>query len=280
MSTASLSRSQAILSLSEEQKESYRRNGYLLGLPPIYSPEEMQRINDELPNLLALLQPGETSKDIREWHENSTYLYDMVMNPRILDLVEGILGPDFYCWASSFFIKEPFTESTVGWHQDAYYWPMKPHHTVTVWLAFDDVGEENGAMKVIPGTHLHGILQHKRSVQTTSLLTLELETGTFSEADAVQFKLKAGEVSLHDDRIVHSSPANPSSRRRAGLTFRYSGTDVVNDLSVNPNFRAYMCRGVDRFHYNPGGAPPTERYGRRKDKPISIEEAGDKAIMG
>jgi chlorinating enzyme len=264
--------------LSKEQKEYFHRNGYLLGLPPIYTAEEMQKINAELPNLLALLEPGETSKDIREWHENSTYLYEMVMNPRILDLAESILGPDFYCWASSFFIKEPFTTSTVGWHQDAYYWPMKPHHTVTVWLAFDDVGEENGAMKVIPGSHLHGIMQHKRSVETSSVLTLELETGTFSEAEAVQFKLKAGEVSLHDDRIVHSSPANPSPRRRAGLTFRYSGTDVVNDLAVNPNFRAYMCRGVDRFHLNPVGVPPTQRFGRRTDKAISIEEAG--ARMG
>ena len=160
MSTASPSQSQASYSLSEEQKESYRRNGYLLGLPPIYTPEEMQRINAELPSLLALLEPGETSKHIREWHENSTYLYEMVMNPRILDLAEEIVGPDFYCWASSFFIKEPFTTATVGWHQDAYYWPMKPHHTVTVWLAFDDVDAENGAMKVIPGSHLHGIMQH------------------------------------------------------------------------------------------------------------------------
>jgi len=277
MSTASSSMSRASLSLSEEQKEYYHRNGYLLGLPPIYTPEQMQRINAELPSLLALLEPGETSKDIREWHENSTYLYEMVMNPGILDLAEGIVGPDFYCWASSFFIKEPHTNSTVGWHQDAYYWPMKPHHTVTVWLAFDDVDAENGAMKVIPGSHLHGIMQHKRSVETTSVLTLELETGTFSEAEAVQFKLKAGEVSLHDDRIVHSSPANPSPRRRAGLTFRYSGTDVINDLTVNPNFRAYMCRGVDRFHFNPVGVPPTQRFGRRTDKAISIEEAGDKA---
>ncbi len=264
--------------LSEEQKDFYRLNGYLLGLPPIYTAEEMKRINEELPNLLALLEPGETSKDIREWHENSTYLHEMVMNPKIHDLVEGILGPDFYCWASSFFIKEPHTNSTVGWHQDAYYWPMKPHHTVTVWLAFDDVDAENGAMKVIPGTHLHGILQHKRSVETSSILTLELETGTFSEAEAVQFKLKAGEVSLHDDRIVHSSPANPSPRRRTGLTFRYSGTDVVNDLSVNPNFREYMCRGVDRYHLNPVGSPPVERYGRRKDQAISVEEAGAKKM--
>lgn len=262
------------IQLTEAQKDFYRMNGYLLGLPPIYSPEEMQRINTELPQLLALLEPGETPKDIREWHETSTYLYEMVMNPKIHDLVEGILGPNFYCWASSFFIKEPFSKSTVGWHQDAFYWPMSPNHAVTIWLAFDDVDEENGGMKVVPGSHLHGILKHQRSTHTDSILTLELETGTFRESDAVQFKLEAGEVSLHDDRLVHSSPANLSPRRRAGLTFRYSGTDVKNDLSVNPNFKAYMCRGVDEYHLNPVGTPPTQRFARPAFKAVSIEEAG------
>jgi hypothetical protein len=42
---------------------------------------------------------------------------------------------------------------------------------------------------------------------------------------------------------------NPSDRERVGLTFRYSGTDVKNDLSVNPNFKPYLVRGVD--HYRP-----------------------------
>lgn len=260
--------------LTEQQKKLYHENGYLIGLPAIYTPEEMRKMNAELPQLLALLKPGETAKDIREWHETSRYLYDIVMNPKIHDLVQGVLGENFYCWASSFFIKEPFSKSTVGWHQDAYYWPMHPHNSVTVWLAFDDVDEENGGMKLIPKSHLHGLIKHKRSTATDSVLTLELETGTFSEADAVQFKLKAGEISLHDDRAVHGSPANPSARRRAGLTIRYSGTNVKNDISVNPNFKTYLCRGHDEFRYNPVGPIPTQRFARPDFKAVSVEEAG------
>jgi non-heme Fe2+,alpha-ketoglutarate-dependent halogenase len=263
--------------LSNDQKKFYHENGYLIGLPPIYSREEMNQINAELPELLKLLRPGESSKDIREWHETSTYLYDIVMNPKILDLVEDILGDNFYVWASSFFIKEPFSTQTVGWHQDAYYWPMTPQNSVTVWLAFDDVDEENGGMKIIPGSHKAGLIKHTRSTETNSILTLELEGGSFAEDTAVQFKLKMGEVSLHDDRAVHGSPANPSSRRRAGLTIRYSGTNVKNDLSVNPNFKAYLCRGVDEFKYNPAGIAPTQRYGRPDFKAVSVEEAGKEA---
>jgi len=264
-----------LFTLTEAQKKFYHDNGYLIGLPAIYTPEEMRRINAELPPLLALLKPGESTKDIREWHEESLYLYDIAMNPKILDLVEGILGPDFYLWASNFFIKDPRTTAVVGWHQDAYYWPMAPQgRTVTVWLAFDDVDAVNGAMKIIPGSHASGIITHKRSTQTDSVLLLELEGGSFREDTAVQFTLKAGEVSLHDDRAVHGSPANPSDRRRAGLTLRYSTTEVKNDLSVNPNFKAYLARGVDRFHHNPEGRKPAQRYGRPAFKAVSVEDVG------
>ena len=105
----------------------------------------------DLHELLALLRPGESSKEIREWHESSRFLYDICMHPTILDYVEDLLGPDFYLWGSNFFIKEPRSLSTVGWHQDAYYWPLDPHESLTVWLAFDDSTVENGAMTVVPG---------------------------------------------------------------------------------------------------------------------------------
>jgi ectoine hydroxylase-related dioxygenase (phytanoyl-CoA dioxygenase family) len=100
-----------------------------------------------------------------------------------------------------------------------------------------------------------------------------LEGNTVSEADAVQFRLKAGEISMHDDRAVHGSPANPSSRRRAGLTIRYSGTNVKNDLKLNPNFKAYLCRGIDEYKNNPIGPIPMKRFARPTFKAVSLEES-------
>ena len=243
--------------LTDEQKAFYHVNGYLLGLPSVYSPEEIARMRDELPQLFQLLHEDETPKDIREWHETSRFLYDICMKPKIHDLVEGLLGTDFFIWASSFFVKEPHTTEIVGWHQDAFYWPMEPQNTVTVWLAFTDVDVENGAMKIVPGSHKKGLITHRRSKETGSVLTLELELESAERDEAVSLELKAGEVSIHDDRAVHGSPANLSDRRRVGLTIRYSGTNVKNDLSVNPNFKTYLCRGVDRFRHNPVGPIPT-----------------------
>ncbi len=263
--------------LTTEQVRFYEENGYLIGLPPVFTPDEVIELNSGLKELLKLLRPGEDSKEIREWHETSRFLYDICMNENILDYVESLLGPDFFMWGSNFFIKEPHTSSTVGWHQDAYYWPLHPQDSVTAWIAFLDSDEGNGAMKVIPKSHRAGILKHQRSSDTDSVLTLECEGGQFREDTAASLVLKAGQASFHNDKMVHGSPANHSDRPRIGLTVRYSRTEVKCDLSVNPYFKAYMCRGTDVYHHNPAGVIPEQRFGRLERHHLSVEEAGESA---
>jgi ectoine hydroxylase-related dioxygenase (phytanoyl-CoA dioxygenase family) len=263
--------------LTDAQIEFYKEHGYMIGLPAVLSSREVLALNEGLNELMKLLRPEEDAKEIREWHESSRFLYDVCMNNTILDYVEDILGPDFYLWGSNFFIKPPHSNSTVGWHQDTYYWPVDPKISATVWLAFEDVDEENAAMKVIPGSHKAGLLKHARSTSTDSVLTLECEGGQFREDSAVSLNLKAGQISIHDDKLVHGSPANRSGRRRAGLTIRYSSTIVKCDLSVNPHFKTYLCRGVDTYRHNPVGTVPTERYGRLERRHVSVEEAGVEA---
>ena len=265
--------------LTPPQVQFYQTNGFLTGLPPVYNLEQVAELNQGLHEILKLLKSGEDSKEIREWHESSRFLFDICMNERILDYVEDLLGPNFYLWASNFFIKEPRSSATVGWHQDAYYWPLDPHESLTVWLAFEDVDEDNAAMQVIPGSHKAGLLKHQRSSVTDSVLTLECERGQFREDSAISLVLKAGEISIHDDKIVHGSPANHSPRRRAGFTIRYSRTNVKCDLSVNPHFITYLCRGVDEYKHNPAGVVPTRLYERLHRDHLSVEEAGQEAEM-
>jgi len=260
--------------LTEAQKKFYHDNGYMIGLPTVFTPEQVKGLNLGLDELLKLLRPGEDAKEIREWHESSRFLYDICTNSTILDYVEDILGPDFYLWGSNFFIKPPRSNSTVGWHQDTYYWPLEPKISTTIWVAFEDVDEQNAAMQVIPGSHKAGLLKHSRSSDTDSVLTLECEGGQFREDAAVSFNIKAGGISIHNDKLVHGSPANKSDRRRAGLTIRYSTTEVKCDLSVNPHFTTYLCRGVDRYKHNPVGVVPTQQYARLERKHVSVEEAG------
>ena len=49
----------------------------------------------------------------------------------------------------------------------------------------------------------------------------------------VDVELKAGEISLHSDLLLHGSEANRSHRRRCGLTLRYCAAEVRAGLGWN-----------------------------------------------
>jgi hypothetical protein len=67
--------------LTEAQVRFFKENGYLIGLPPIYSPAEVAELNAGYEELLKYLRPGEDEKEIREWHESSRFLYDICVHP-------------------------------------------------------------------------------------------------------------------------------------------------------------------------------------------------------
>ena len=241
--------------------EFYRKQGYVAPVD-ICSPGETAKLMDLYWRLRKLLPPGISTQKMDWWHGQDSELYAVCTHPNVLAAAEKILGPDFYLWGSQFFSKDPGDGKTTPWHQDAFYWPLTPHNTVTVWLAFVDSDAANGAMQLVPGTHRSGKLKHRTTNSAGNVLDMELESGTFKLADAIHLNLKAGQASLHDDNVVHGSGPNISNRLRCGLTMRFSAGEVKCDTSLWPNFKAFWVRGVDRWKHNPMGLPPKERLTR------------------
>jgi non-haem Fe2+, alpha-ketoglutarate-dependent halogenase len=242
--------------LTPAQVEGYRADGCIMGFR-IFNDEQVQRNLRELDRLLKSLKPGQSAVDINSWERIDPFLFSLASNPLVLDYVEDLMGPNIMLWSTHLFCKEPGDGKDVAWHQDAYYWPLRPHKNVTVWLAFDDSDEENGAMKIIPGTHRVGSFEHEDDKHPGHILYFKIKEGTIEESKAVHVRLKAGEISMHDDNVVHGSAANRSTRRRAGLTMRYVTPDVKCDLKVWPGFATCLMRGVDEYDLNPHFAPPT-----------------------
>jgi ectoine hydroxylase-related dioxygenase (phytanoyl-CoA dioxygenase family) len=265
--------------LSAQQVKQYQADGYLSPMP-VFDSAEIRRIDSEFQRLIQLLPEGRRPGDISQWHEHDAFLYDICAEPRLLDLVECLIGPDFYLWGSHFFAKPPHDPTPVAWHQDAYYWPLEPREAASVWLAFSDSDVENGCMRVIPRTHRSGILKHQRTqdVQANSLW-LELEGGQFNINDAVDIELKAGQASLHDDHIVHGSDGNSSSRWRVGLAIRYSPNHVKCDLDHWPRFLTFPMRGNPQLNKNPIGSQPNGPLKKYiAPQPMSTQEARDRLM--
>ncbi len=179
-------------------------------------------------------------------HMHFASLYDIVVNPHILAVVGDLLGEDFLAWGTHYFCKEPGDPRKVAWHQDASYWPLTPSKTLTVWLAIDDVDEENSAMQVISGTHVLGHLKW-RQVHSPAVLDQELE-GVESLGTPESVCLKSGQFSIHSDLTAHGSEPNRSNRRRCGLTIRYCPIDV-KPLRPEWGANAIYCSGKRSEHW-------------------------------
>ena len=239
--------------LSSEAIAQYREAGWYAPLPVLSTAEAAA--------LRARLEAHERAAGAplsgamrHKCHLLFTWLWELVHDPRILDAVEDVLGPDLLCWSSSFFIKEARDPGFVSWHQDATYWGLSSPDVMTVWLALSPSTLESGAMQVIPTTHLEQF-QHRDTFDEHNLLTRGQEvTVEVDRARAVPLVLAPGEASLHHVLLVHGSEPNRADDRRIGLALRYMPTHVRQVAGARDS--ATLVRGVDRHgHFELEQAP-------------------------
>ena len=232
--------------LTQDQVEQYRRDGFV----PKVRVMSVEQANEAR----ALLEDyerrsgGPLRGNLRhKAHLLFPFLSEIVRGSRLLDAIEDLYGPDLLCWNTNFFIKEARNPAFVSWHQDATYWGLSSPDVVTAWIALTPSTMENGAMGVIPGSHLQKQLPHRDTFDQNNLLTRGQEVAVEVEpSKAVYFTLEPGEASLHHVLLVHGSPPNPSGDRRIGFAIRYIPTSV---RQLHGEESATLVRGTDRYNY-------------------------------
>jgi non-heme Fe2+,alpha-ketoglutarate-dependent halogenase len=234
-------------SLSPAAIEQFRSDGYYYPVP-VLSDAEVSDLRSRLEAVEAAqggaLRPEQRNKA----HLLFKWLDDLMRNPRILDPVEDLIGPDILCWNSLFWIKEPRSPSYVSWHQDIRYWGLAGGDVVTAWVALSPASSESGCMRVLPGTHLAEVLPHEDRYDGSNMLTRGQEiSAPIDESEAVPMPLRPGEMSLHDVRLAHASTANDSDDRRIGVSFHYVPTRAHQ--SVGAWDSAALVRGVDEHRH-------------------------------
>jgi non-heme Fe2+,alpha-ketoglutarate-dependent halogenase len=242
--------------LTENQIEQFRRDGCVF--PIRVMPEDQALdIRGKLEHY-EKQSGGPLAGDLRhKTHLLFPWLADLVRNTRIVDAIEDLYGPNLLCWTTNFFIKEASNPAFVSWHQDSTYWGLSRPDVVTAWVALTPSNRSNGAMTFIPGTHTSDQLEHRDTFAKNNLLTRGQEVAVdVDESKAVTIELRPGEISLHHVRLVHGSPANPSSDRRIGFAIRYIPTSVSQIAGEDS---ATLVRGVDTFHhFAPEPRPSTD----------------------
>ncbi|HEY3457580.1 MAG TPA: phytanoyl-CoA dioxygenase family protein [Bryobacteraceae bacterium] len=235
----------------------YREQGFLFPLPAL-SDSEATLLRAKLEELEAQ-HGGKLPPHInRKPHLLLTWLNELIRDPRILDPVEKILGPDILCWGSGFFIKNPHDRARVTWHQDSTYWGLSSADVATAWVAFTPSIRANGCMRVVPGTHTLQQLPHEDTFAPDNLLSRGQEIAVeVDESKAVDIVLEPGQMSLHHVLLVHGSEPNQSELRRIGFAIRYLPTHIKQLSGLADS--AALVRGSDRYgHFLPEPVPQSD----------------------
>jgi len=119
-----------------------------------------------------------------------------MLHPRVLDVLEVIIGPDVLAMQTMLFLKPPGKPGQ-GWHQDSYYIPTHPDTLCGAWIAIDECDEQNGAMWFAKGSNTEPVYPP----------CPEIDYG-FGDKLVSDIKWVKGVSDPHDDNNTLSTVAN------------------------------------------------------------------------
>lgn len=238
--------------LSEEQIANYRRDGYL-SVENVLDPgeiAELQKVTEMFVERSRKvtnhtedfdLEPGHTPESpklrrLKDPHRQHPIYDGLLKNPRILDMVEQLLGPGIRFQNTKLNMKSPGFGSPVEWHQDWAFYPHTNDDVLAVGVAIDDMLLANGCLMVIPGSHREAVLSHHQA----GVFVGAVPPAGLAER-AVPVELHAGGISLHHARLLHGSAPNTSTLPRRFLLFEYCSADAWPLLGVT-DWDAYHAR--------------------------------------
>jgi len=222
------------MALMQQQKEFWDENGYLV-VESVLSQAELEPLRQGLERLTAQAQGltestdrfklkafesggGNLVQQIAEPHELGAEWMALARDPRHLDVVEGLIGPNLMLYYSMLMMKPAREGFQAPWHQDFAFFVHDRANMLACQFYIDDSTQENGCIRVVPGSHKLGLINHFKGDQFTGIVQ-----GDTSEFDkkAIAAPVPAGGMLFWHSMTLHSSQPNRSERPRRAIVFEY-----------------------------------------------------------
>jgi hypothetical protein len=209
--------------ITTEQKQHFVDNGFLK-LPQAISSQLLHLLRVAVDNLIALdhqlpeatvLETANNQKfvvAIDKIVANKEAIFAQLLGSKLLlSIAESLCGSDFFPVQDFIVIKTIGDQNQVLWHQDV----ISKSHAKTFMIGFylDPTNDENGALRIIPGSH------------TSDLSICELQKMDYQSID-----MEAGDILIHDLKIAHSSGELSSYLKRRVVYFEFmSASEVIKE---------------------------------------------------
>ena len=270
----------SVTRLSDDQIESYRREGYLV-LPGFFGADEMAEVDR------AILEVSETALASDDWsdvlelepelldgHQVPRRIYEpfdkhetfrqIGSEPRLLNCLEALIGPNIAHKSSKINMKPARVGSVVEWHQDMAYYPSTNDDQVAVLIYVDDATEKNGCLQVLPRHHTHFFDHTGADGQFAGMITEDLSGGRFGQP--LPLAAPSGSAILLHGLTPHASLPNLSDEPRRTLIYEFQAADCYpiyfgEMTSHSAYINIQMLRGKPaRFARFGGPAPLIPSY--------------------
>lgn len=173
----------------------------------------------------------------------STHLEDKlkrrILSDQAMSIIAATIASHFeniHLLGGAFISKSPGEKGVLPLHQDWNLVDERVTRSYNLWIPLVDVNEENGAMRILVGSHSN--LETYRGPNVPPILYPISEE---VDKHMVSLNLRAGEAVLYDHALWHSSPQNKTDQLR--LAF------VVGAVPKNVGLRYYHQIGDEVIEY-------------------------------
>jgi ectoine hydroxylase len=165
---------------------------------------------------------SETIRVLEPFHHLDDGFERLIDDRRIVEPMRELIGSErISLFTDKLNFKRPREGSRFRWHQDSPYWVFACSHVErcpNIMLALDEASEANGCLRLVPGSHRHGLLPGLREGTLGPLFT---DPDAFDASTQVPAALSAGSLVFFHPHAVHGSQPNCSDRPRRALVLTY-----------------------------------------------------------
>ena len=157
-------------------------------------------------------------------HRKDKAILDWLLDPRIAQTLENLLGVEPYAVQSMIYFKPPHARGQ-ALHQDQYYLRVQPGTCIAAWMALDRCDEENGGLRVVPGSQNWPLLCTTKA--DTSQSFTDITVPIPEDTPVAPMILDPGDVLFFNGQVVHGSGPNLSQTRfRRSMIGHYVAGDA------------------------------------------------------